>query len=218
VYGEYGLTDRLTGIAYLPFFVRSTFNEIVFRQSGRSNPGDEVNAVGDIDISLKYGLIRDKAFVLSASLMLGLPTGEVEGGEGMILQTGDGEFNQMLRFDVSHSFYPRPFYVSAMAGFNNRTRGFSDEFRYGLEGGYQWGKKLLTVLKMNGISSFFNGHVDPTQGNGLFANNIEYLTFMLEANYFFTERLGITGSVAGAFFGRYVLAAPNYSAGVFYTW
>ncbi|NJM26575.1 MAG: hypothetical protein HC859_14985, partial [Bacteroidia bacterium] len=96
-YGEYGITDRFTGIVYLPFFVRSTLNEVRYNQSGNSIPGDAVNSLGDAEVSLKYGLIVNKPIVMSATLTLGLPLGETRGGDQQILQTGDGEFNQMLR-------------------------------------------------------------------------------------------------------------------------
>jgi hypothetical protein len=39
LYGEYGLTGRLTGLFYFPFFVRGTLNEIRYRQSGNVEPG-----------------------------------------------------------------------------------------------------------------------------------------------------------------------------------
>lgn len=146
VYGEYGITNRLTGIAYVPFFVRSTLNEIKFKQTGNIIPGDELSSIGDAELGIKYGLIKDKPVVVSASVMLGLPIGETAGGESQILQTGDGEFNQMIRLDASHSFYPKPFYVSAYGAFNNRTNNFSDEARFGIEFGATF-KKFIPIFK-----------------------------------------------------------------------
>src|SRR5690606_13129982 len=103
-YGEYGFTNRFTGIVYVPFFVRSILNEVRFNQSGQVIPGDYLNAIGDSEIRLKYGLVVDKPVVISATVLFGLPLGETGGGESRILQTGDGEFNQMIRLDASRSF------------------------------------------------------------------------------------------------------------------
>jgi hypothetical protein len=213
LYAEYGLGNKITALANIPFYVKQTINEIRFRQSGRTITGDEFGSIGDADLGLKYGFSQNKAIVISTSLILGLPLGKTNAGESGILQTGDGEFNQLIRFDVSHSFYPKPIYISAYSGLNNRTKDFSDEFRYGFEIGFPF-KKFIPILKLNGVASFKNGEAINTQGS-LFANNIEFLSPSLDLNYQLNSKIGISGAVAGAFFGRNVLNAPNYNFGVF---
>lgn len=213
LYGEYGITSRVTGIVYFPFFVRNTLNTIQYNQSGKSVPGDSFQSAGDTDIGIKYGLITDKPVVVSATLLFGLPLGKTSGGNSGILQTGDGEFNQYFRVDASHSFYPRPVYVSAYAGFNNRTRGYSDEVRFGAEVGLTL-KKFIPILKLNVTQSLFNGHAEAVQ-NGIFSNNTEYVSPTLELNYQLKEKLGISASGGFAFAGRNILAAPNWSLGVY---
>lgn len=213
IYGEYGFTKRLTGILYFPFFVRNTLNETVYNQSGQVVPGDEFQSIGDTDLAFKYGLIMDKPIVLSATLLLGLPLGKSSGGEGQILQTGDGEFNQMIRLDASHSFYPKPIYVSAYAGFNNRTQDFSDEIRFGAEVGLTF-KKFTPILKLNVVQSLYNGNAEAIQ-NGIFSNNTEYISPTVELNYQWTEQWGISGSGGFAFAGKNILASPNWSIGVY---
>ena len=219
-YIEYGITDKLTGIAYVPFFVRSTLNEVERRQSGNIEPGDEVNSFGDTDLGLKYGLISNEDIALSASLILGLPFGQTAGGttesgEARILQTGDGEFNQMVMIDASHSFYPKPVYVSAGVGFNNRTENFSDEFRYTFELGWGPAEGLNIALKVNGVRSLKNGDPGGGAGSGIFGNNIQYLAYGPEISYLLGKKLGVSGSAAFASFGENVLASPNLALGVF---
>lgn len=221
LYGEYGLTDRLTGVLYVPFFVRSTLNEVERRQSGSIEPGDAINSFGDTDIGLKYALTQNKRIALSASLTFGLPFGRVaegftDNGDSRILQTGDGEFNQMIFIDASHSFYPAPFYASVGAGFNNRTEGFSDEFRYSAELGYSGIKNLNLSLKLYGVTSLQNGDEGGGAGSGVFGNNVEFLSFGPEISYSLTENFGLVGSAAFASFGKNILASPNFGAGVFY--
>lgn len=213
IYGEYGFTDRLTGIIYLPFFVRSTLNKIQYNQSGTSVPGDALNSIGDTDISLKYGLIVNKPIVVSGTLLFGIPLGNNAGGASGILQTGDGEFNQMVKIDASYSFSPKPFYVSAYAAFNNRTRGFSDEVRFGAEVGLTL-KRFIPILKVNVVESLYNGNASETQ-NGIFSNNTEYVSPTVELNYQLTDKWGVSGSGGFALSGRNILASPNWSLGLY---
>ncbi|MFT6855833.1 MAG: hypothetical protein ACJA0X_001810 [Cyclobacteriaceae bacterium] len=217
LYGEYGLTNKITVVGYFPIFVRSTLNKLEFRQSGKTADGDELNALGDAQIGLKYGFAQNKPIVFSIGLTLGIPLGETSGGEGKILQTGDGEWNQLLRIDASHSFYPKPFYASATVGFNNRTKGFSDEFHYGFEIGYTATDKITAILKSYSVNSLFNGDAENSMSNGLFSNNTEYFSIGPELIYGITNDFGFTVAAGFAFSGRQILAAPNYSVGLFMT-
>jgi hypothetical protein len=214
-YGEYGITKRLTGILYFPFFVRSTLNEEVYSPSGNVIPGEALNSLGDTDIAFKYGIIVDRPIVVSASLLLGLPLGKTSGGEGGILQTGDGEFNQMVRVDVSGSFHPVPLYASAYVAFNNRTKDFSDEVRFGAEVGYTFFDKLTAIAKLNVVQSLYNGSA-PAAENGIFSNNTEYVSPMIEVGYALNDKWGVSVMGGFAFSGRNILASPNYGAGVYY--
>jgi protein XagA len=213
-YGEYGFTNRLTGIIYLPFFARATKNELQYNQPGvPSEPGAALNSFGDTDLAIKYGLIVNKPIVVSATILFGLPLGDNGARNTNALQTGDGEFNQMLRIDASHSFYPKKFYVSAYAAFNNRTLGFSDEVRFGAEVGLTL-KKFIPILKVSTVHSLFNGDTGVVQ-NGVFSNNIEFISPALELNYQLTEKVGISGSMATALAARNILASPNFGIGVY---
>ena len=214
-YGEYGITKRFTGILYFPFFVRNILNEERYTPSGTIIPGEALNSLGDSDLGFKYGLIIDKPVVLSATLSLGLPIGKTSGGEGGILQTGDGEFNQMIRLDASGSLHPVPLYGSAYIGFNNRTENFSDEIRYGIEVGYTFFKKLTAIAKLNVVESLFNGSDAPAENNGIFSNNTEYVSPMLEVGYAVTDQWGISCSAGFAFSGKNILASPNFGVGVY---
>jgi len=220
LYGEYGITDRLTGLLYMPFFVRSTLNEVERRQTGNIEPGDELNSFGDTDIGFKYGLTSGKSIALSATVLFGLPLGKTAGGttdagETRILQTGDGEFNQMLMIDASHSFYPTPLYASVGLGYNNRTNGFSDEIRATGEIGYQPSSHWNLAVKVFITQSTNNGDSDGGAGSGVFGNNVEYVSFGPELSYIFKENFGAVASAAFASSGQNLLAAPNFGVGVF---
>ncbi|WP_020533918.1 hypothetical protein [Flexithrix dorotheae] len=213
-YGEYGFSERIAAIAYVPFFFRTTINELRFRQSGNVIPGDELNSVGDMEFTLKYGIIQNKPFVLSGSLTLGIPTGKTMGGETQTLQTGDGEFNQLLKLEGSYSIPGTSAYLTATVGFNNRTKGFSDEFHIGIEGGYSFGKKFTGIVKVYNLSSFKNGTLPPTS-NSLFSNNMEYLSITPELVYQANDKYGINAKASFAPAGKNVLAAPFYELGLY---
>lgn len=214
VYAEYGLTDKLTAIAYVPFFTRNTLNKTRFRFSGMEIPGDELNSVGDIDLSLQYGFYKSDTWVASVRVLFGLPTGEVSGGETGILQSGDGEFNQMIRLDFSRPISENV-WISVYAGLNNRTNDFSDEYRLGAEIGSKLWSDFLAIAKVDVVQSFFNGDADPSQGGTIFSNNTEFISPSLELAYELKNEIGFSLSAAGAFAGKNILAAPNYGVGIY---
>lgn len=213
-YGEYGLTDKLTAVAYVPFLFRNTINAQEFTLSPNTEEADEANSFGDVNLGLQYGLLKKGPLVLSTSLIFGIPSGQTDGGNSQLLQSGDGEFNQMLRLHAGYSFYPKPFYAAGYVGVNNRTNNFSDEFRAGLEAGTSI-KSWFVALKMDWVESLQNGDAEASQ-TGIFSNNTEFISFGPEVAYNFKNGLGISGSALGAFKGQNILASPSISLGVFY--
>lgn len=222
LYAEYGFTDRLTGIIYAPLFSRNYYNNQVSETTGEIlQKGEALNSIGDFDVSFKYGLTSPGAKIpISATLTFGLPLGKTGEGELGILQTGDGEFNQMLQIDAGTGFQigGTSAYASTYVGLNNRTKGFSEEFRYGLEfGAGLINQKLWLIGRIGGVESFQNGELEESvTSTSIFANNSEFTSFGVEAAYYVTKRFGFSVSFASAFRGQIIAAAPSYSVGVFY--
>lgn len=212
-YGEYGLSDKLDVFAYAPLVSRLTLND-VRSSTGRFQKGDELTAIGDADIGVKYGIRQGKSLVISASLLLGLPIGNDAGGETGLLQSGDGEFNQLLMVDVGYGF-DFPLYANVGVGFNNRTNDFSEEFRATAELGYKWRKKLTLSAKFATVQSLNNGNPKGSAGTGIFSNNLEYVSFGPELSYLFSEKVGFSMGYATASSGQFIIAAPSYSFGIF---
>lgn len=222
IYGEYGLTDRLTAIISAPIFSRAlVFNQVSSTSGEVIVPGDAINGIGDVDIALKYGLTNSDALVaVAGTVLFGLPLGIDQGGVNQNLQTGDGEFNQMLRIDASRSlFYTEKAsaYISLYAGYNNRTNQFSDEVRYGAEIGLGLLERRLWLTgRWNGLSSLKNGTLSSDiNSTSIFANNTEFQSVTLGAAVYVTEKLGIAADVSPALSGSIILASPSYSFGVF---
>ena len=215
IYAEYGLNDKFTAVGFIPFFVRNTINEQQFAISPNTEEGDESNTFGDVNIGVQYGLKQNGPFVLSASLLLGIPSGETNGGRTQILQSGDGEFNQLLKVHGGYSFYPAPFYLAGAVGFNNRTKDFSDEFHFTFEAGSSIGKSVFAALKFGLIESFNNGDATASQ-TGIFSNNLEYVTFGPEISVLLGKGFGVSASVFGALRGQNILGRPAYNLGLVY--
>lgn len=219
-YGEYGFTDRLTGIVYAPLFSRAFFNNSISGTTGETiRRGEAINGVGDADVSIKYGLVTKGPVAVSATLTFGLPLGNASGGTDGNLQTGDGEFNQMLQIDVGKGFAigETNAYANAYAGFNNRTNGFSDEWRLGIEAGVSlFDEKLWLIGRFFTVQSLMNGSSsDDANTTSIFANNSEHVSISPEIAYQFNEKWGVSAGMAYAVSGRIIYAAPSYNFGVF---
>ncbi len=220
LYGEYGFTDKLTGIVYFPFFSRALFNNTVSGTTGEVlMPGEAINSLGDVDISLKYGLFQKGSLAVSAMIQFGIPLGENSGGSEGTLQTGDGEFNQLLQFDAGLGFKIGKVnaYSNVFVGVNNRTRGFSDEFRYGFEiGANLFNNKITPIMRFYGVESFNNGTL-PSESTGvtIFANNTEHFTIAPEINYNINNKWGVSAGISKAVSGKLIYANTAFNVGVF---
>ncbi|OAV45495.1 hypothetical protein [Lewinella sp. 4G2] len=220
-YGEYGITDRLTGVANIVLLSRNTINDQISGTRGNVLvEGDAINGIGDSEIGFRYALTKPGARTpISIGLLLGIPLGEDAGGAQGNLQTGDGEFNQLLNVGIGRSFQVGGVngFAAASLGYNNRTNGFSDEVRFGAEAGLNLlNKKLWIIGRVNGSESTFNGETAASaQTTSIFSNNAEYLSVGGELNYNLTDRVGISAGVAGAVSGRIIAAAPAYTVGVY---
>ena len=64
------------------------------------------------------------------------------------LATCDGDFNFFTTIAGSHSFYPKPFYVSGLGSYNWRAK-FNDQVLAGVEAGYKVKDKLWLITKLS---------------------------------------------------------------------
>lgn len=223
LYAEYGITDRLTGQIYAPFFVRNYHNDQVSAATGDTFiEGEALNGIGDFDLTMKYGLTKDTKLAMTAGLTLGIPLGKTSGAALQNLQLGDGEFNVMARVDLGTSWQLGynliPVYMNVYTAFNKRTEGFSDEIRVGAEVGVQLLEESLLVSgKLNVVESLKNGIPSGlNNGASLFANNAEFTSLTVEVAYSIQEEWGISVSSGLPLRGENVFASPSYSVGVFW--
>lgn len=222
LYGEYGITNKFTVIVSSALFSRNYMNNLVSGTSGKTIvAGEAVNYLGDTDLGLKYQLSKSGSKTpIALSVVLGLPTGKDASGSMMNLQTGDGELNQIIQFDIGRgfkAFNKRQAYYTLYGGFNNRTKNFSEEIRFGVEFGMEFfNQKLWVITRANGVESLKNGATAETvTSTSIFANNSEYLSYSVEVNQYVSKNIGISAGFASAFRGEIIAASPSFSVGVF---
>jgi hypothetical protein len=173
-----------------------------------------------VDLGIEYRLFKKSKFAFSTTLVLGIPSGNSKGGSDGSYQTGDGEFNQLLRFNAgtSLSLFKHSFYAKSHIGFNNKSNNFSNEFRAGIEVGTSFfGSKLLFLLRSNMVKSLKNGSLNASNNTGsIFANNVEFISIGSEVAWKINKKIGVSLGYDSAFSGKIIYAAPSYNAGVFY--
>ena len=208
LFAEYGVTDRFTAILNLPY-------------SKSVNDNESITGIGDTDLAFKYRINSSSSkYALAGTILFGLPFGEDAGGSDGSLQTGDGEFNQMLRLDLSRSFSLGSVnaYANVYTAYNNRTDNFSDDFRLGFEvGGGFLNNKIWAIARVDIVESLENGAESTALSDGatIFANNTEFFAYTYEIAGYVTDKIGISASTGNVFSASNIFASPSYSLGVF---
>lgn len=214
---RYGLTDQLTLVGYLPH-TQVFQNKQVFSSGRDPVEGEKFSSFGDVNLGIEYQWFAKKGWAISTSLTLGLPTGKSTGGSDGSYQTGDGEFNQLIRLHLGKSYVigSQRFYAKGSLGFNQRNKGFSDEFRFSVETGTKILKnKLLLLTRISQINSLENGSLNATNSNGsIFANNVEVTNLGAETIFAFNKKWSVLLSGAIPLSGRLIYKATTLAAGI----
>lgn len=209
--GEIAVKRRLRLSTYLPL-VSVLVNDVRYVQTGNTYLGGRRTGLGDVDFGIRY-VIRDRLpLKVSGTLTLGIPAGHVgDITSSDNLQTGDGEFNQLIGIRV---FQPVGRRISLMGrlAFNNRTKDFSNEIRYSLELAYRMGR-LKATGRLVGIESLFNKE-GVNSLNGLYSNHRELVLPGLEISYSWKSRWSVFVSADVTAAGRNTLAGTMVGGGI----
>ncbi len=215
VLGEVGVTDRLTVTASIPLKFLSAVplsSTPVPVTSNLSNSG-----LADIDVMARYSLLAKDGYAVACGLRIGIPSGDSEEANGLVL--GDGEFNIAPVLLCGRSFYPLPMYVTGDVAFNFRGNGFSNELLYNVELGYGFfDSRLYIILLLSGKESTSSVPTVfvPASVYGLSTNNQEFTALIPKVLYKFSDHLGCSVSFATATHGRNIAGGFVYAAGMFY--
>jgi hypothetical protein len=145
---RYGVTDRLEVVAQLPVY-RLRFDDFSDRRSS--------TGLGDLRLAARWNL-RKGSTVATVGAALKFPTGEFV-NDAEIVPVGEGQHDVDLSAEVGHSFWPRPAYLSVLAGYRlrgtNRENGISpgDEFFWTAEVGH----RLVSRLGVKGVARGLHG-------------------------------------------------------------
>jgi hypothetical protein len=211
-YGEYGITDKITGILHTPF-VTALSRDAGVDAFGNVFTADQAVGFGDVDLGVKYNFIS-KPFYLSAELNLGINSGNYFAGATESLHLGDGDFSQLVKIYASKGF-KYGIFATAFGGLNNRTNGFSDEYHYGGELGIQqFG--FTAIAKIYSRQSFFNEPRKDSQFAGIYSDNLEYFSYSFQLLYAFKDKFGLMLEQGSATSSRNIIASKSFTFGFFY--
>jgi hypothetical protein len=144
--GRYGFTDRLEGMVQVPYFILR-FDDLA---DDRRSSG-----LGDVRAGLRYNLVRQFP-VATVDVQVKFPTGTFV-NDAEVVPVGEGQWDVDLAGEVAHSFWPRPFYVSARAGYRIRSPNeesgidFGNEVFWLVEGGYEVNRRLGLKMVARGV-------------------------------------------------------------------
>lgn len=146
LFGEYGISNRLTAALDVPLVMLNNFNTT-----------ETVGGIGNVKLGLKYKLLKN--FPLSFQADVEIPTddglnfattkqaNEIGIFEQINLPTSDGEFNFWTTLAASQSTSSGKTFASIFASINFRTEGFSHQFQSGIEIGHLFFDKLYLIGK-----------------------------------------------------------------------
>lgn len=147
LYGEYGITDRLTAVFDAPIFMLNSFSTT-----------ETVGGIGSVKLGVKYGLLKN--FPLTFAVDFEIPTDDgvnlssaKEANElGIVdqinLPTSDGEFNIWTTLAASKSLADNKTFGSIYGRVNIRTQEFSPQWQSGFEIGHLFFEKLYLIGKL----------------------------------------------------------------------
>lgn len=215
-YTETGIGKGISFEGYLPYFTRHSVEGNILDSEGMlSSINDAAGGVGDPIIGLRFRLLQKSFLAISGAAKLGVPIGKASLGERGNLFTGDDEWNQIVRLNVSAPFGTEKFagYTTLYGAFNNRSRNFSNELMYGAEIGFNYKPaKLWLIGKLDAVRP---NNESPQEFSNGFTSSMSFTNLIIESSYMLTEKHGLTASYTHSIDGNVLLVAPNYSVGFF---
>ena len=206
IFGEHGVTERLTLGAMLPVLGLHTAEDNTMLANQKSQTG-----IGDSVVGGRYLLLQGPVLV-SAGLDLGLPTGS----KNATLPTGDGEFSILPRISAAGGFQlGLPVFYLISSGYHKRTLGFSDELHGQLMGGFR-ASFVTFIFGIEARHSLKNGDAAPLSANPLYLNNASFISYAPGIVIHASDNLTFNIFYKSGFFVRNILAAPSISVGVGY--
>lgn len=215
VYLEYGVRDRLTLVASLPYkrLVHKKTEVRHFESLDttitRIYPDENESGFADLETRLRLRLLQDPAVV---SLTLGgkFPLG-YEMQEESNVPLGTAEIDGDTRLLVGKSLYPLPGYVTSAIGYRRRGGIFSDELLYSFEAGFTYGNLLVKGVA-EGVRTF--GDCGATGAMGMLIGDQNSLKLAPGVIWSLNERLELGADLFHIVSGCNTAAGTTWALGL----
>lgn len=224
-YLEYGITNKLTGIAIVPFKYVTTGDEVLesdyFNDASKFSdtllPSGSLFGPGNIKLGLRYNFINKK-YIFSGEL--NAEYGYVSYDCATALRTGYDAW--VIEPQLSFGRGWNKVYFFAEGSFRYRTNNHSNELNGAVEIGYKFIKSRTWIaFRSEGRKSLKDGSFDNNNNRllhtGLTPNNQEYVGYGIKVaqpiGNHFAINLGLFGGM-----GHWVAATPSINFGISYQW
>jgi hypothetical protein len=213
-YIEYGLTNRFTVSAQLPFKFSSA-SDLKFLSVGSAG---SLSGLSNIQTALTANLYRKNGFVLAAKGAIALPTAKFDLKTGLRTGFDATTVSPSILLGYGHA----KFFTSADVGFAFRNNNYSNRSFASAQIGKFWGKKqrFLSILGVEYMKSGDNGTYDDASSiyTGMYLDKQSYFAYHLKFAYKVTPKIKVwlaTGSGVGTI-NQFVGRVPSYTFSVSY--
>lgn len=205
----YGITDKFTIKAGLPFKVQYTTPDATDQRSGN------LDGLSNVALGGQY-LFWNKELKITAGLDVLSRNYSVNYTSS--LRTGYVGYTVMPYVFIVKQYDRK--YITAQAGFAARSNKYSEEIRVNIEGGYKFFNKLWLAGLIDSKFSLRNGSFHEHDSPGFFStgmsvNNQQFFSAGGKATYAFTEAFGIQATVMVPLSGRNIAASPLTEGGLY---
>jgi len=215
-YFEFGLTDKLTLVGYIPYKMVKTTDDI--------NPNGEfadtlmagsLSGFGNPALAVKFSLIRGK-LLLSGQVRIDAQVFARERSAGLLT----GYFARSFIPSLIVGGGTSRFYAFAEAGVRIRSNGYSNDLVANMEAGYLVFGRLWFSGVGDILQTLSDGSrpLDGSEQTGLYANGQEYFAYGVKAILEISTKWGVNGSIFSAGSGNLVPETAPITVGLYHRW
>lgn len=215
-YFEYGLTDRLTLIGYIPYKAVKSADEI--NPSGAFPDTLEAGSLrgfGNLALAAKLNFNR-RGMVVSTQLRIDAKT--VNEGFNTGLRTGYSAWAFTPSLIVGKGW--DKWYAFSELGVRLRTNDYSNDFTINMEAGYLlfgrlWIAGVVDILQTISGDTLL---ADGSEQTGLYANGQEFFAYGIKLLYEISPKWGVNASSFSASSGHLVPKTAPFTFGLYHKW
>lgn len=215
-YFEFGLTDRLTLIGYIPYKMVKTDDAInADGDFPTTLAAGSLSGFGNPAVAAKLSLVRGPVFV-SGQMRIDGKTVARERYTG--LRTGYSGWSFAPSIIVGGG--TKQYYAFAEAGVRMRSNGYSNDLVANMEAGYQLFGRLWLAGVGDILQTLSDGSrpLDSSEQTGLYANGQEYFAYGVKAILEISTKWGVNGSIFSAGSGNLVPETAPITVGLYHRW